>query len=1171
MNDNIENNLDFTIGKELDSSLPHSLRRSIWLIDDEEDNCCYSADEILDNVSQDRIFNMRATLAAAYKSGENKYVCKLCQQPVGIKIRTNEGDFFPFFSHYQNSGQCPLKKETQIDPLHTIRSAQYQFQTSQLYNLMIERLVEVLEKSSSFKDVEINKLISSPIIKGYRKPSVYSVYNDNKLIAFDLLISNPLLGLLVGRNAFYKMHRIFYLWLFPTFSQRYQRLCQKDILYMNRRNVFVFDSKEFSSIDKNRYIKEDPLPNDHKYAYEESIKQNRLMLNCYWQVPEITNINGENKIGIKWMGPKLVAFEDLKFDDATNEIYYHDSDIDFYESYPPDIQKQINEWLKIKQDRWRKIFDGIEKRKHQYEEMLRNREWKEKLLYYYEMVRNGEMIPEPFQDPQTNLYGFKVGDFDLIPATYYEAKPFNDEYAWVRKKEKWGLIDYRNQKICNFQFSEIKYIGNNLYIGYKNKKYSLLNHRGEILGNETFDDIKPIGEGFFRISRSIVTGYDRGWTGKWFYNKANRENIYGVIDKQGRTVLPCRMDFVGEFKDGKLEVRNNRVTSYIDNQGNEEYEIVKETEEVKIYKSGLLNKFGLMDISGNKITLPIFEEIGDFYEGVAPVKKYDYYDSKYGFINKSGEIVYDYKYERLKYLSRGKYSGRINNKVIIFYDLDKKLIDDEFDEIYKHDEEFIYIKKNDKIGLLSYEGIMIVPCEYDYISNFVDGKAQVTLNKRNSFIDKTGKETYRMIDSQLPGIFIYVSLLKAKSGLMDADNNPITGLIFDSINPFNDEVAVCKSGSKWGLIDSKGELLIPFEFDYIKDFENGEAEACKNRIKFTIDKNGNEVFKRRRINNQYQTMESKLQNKIGIFTNAGEEVTGLIFSALKFFQGDGIIAQKDGKWGLIKFDGEEIIPFENDSIDVIINHRLLVNRNGKFGVIDYSGAEILPIEYDNIIEISNDNYIFKKDKLYALSKNDGELITPYNFQELKKVNNSFIAARQDNKWGLLDHSGQVIIPIEYDAIPERFKEEFYRVKKNKKWGVINKENKLIVDYFYDGIGSLKGDKLMVLKGFRWKSIKFNVDPINNNASEKKKSTKIDLSNLEYGKVYDATILNRIPMGVLIKIEGIGEGLIPVKWIYSNGLTFKNFKGKTNLKVELYSKNEEKNRATFKVSNPNELY
>jgi|GEM_PF-5037590 len=136
-----------------DINLPHSLRRSIWLIKDEEDGNDYTADEILDNKPQDIIFNMRSTLTAAYKSGESKYVCPFCGEPVGLKVRTNEGDFFPFFSHYQdNDDSCPLKTTNEIDPTRIVISSENQFKESILHQDMVTKLKEVLELSQTFKD-----------------------------------------------------------------------------------------------------------------------------------------------------------------------------------------------------------------------------------------------------------------------------------------------------------------------------------------------------------------------------------------------------------------------------------------------------------------------------------------------------------------------------------------------------------------------------------------------------------------------------------------------------------------------------------------------------------------------------------------------------------------------------------------------------------------------------------------------------------------------------------------------------------------------------------------------------------------------------------------------------------------------------------------------------------
>ena len=115
MNKQMDEELENSISID-DVNIPHSLRRSIWLIKDVEEENLDTADNILDNKTEDIIFNMRSTLTAAFKSGESKYVCPFCNQPVGLKVRTNEGDFFPFFSHYKDMDEyCPLKIRYEID------------------------------------------------------------------------------------------------------------------------------------------------------------------------------------------------------------------------------------------------------------------------------------------------------------------------------------------------------------------------------------------------------------------------------------------------------------------------------------------------------------------------------------------------------------------------------------------------------------------------------------------------------------------------------------------------------------------------------------------------------------------------------------------------------------------------------------------------------------------------------------------------------------------------------------------------------------------------------------------------------------------------------------------------------------------------------------------------
>ena len=47
--------------------------------------------------------------------------------------------------------------------------------------------------------------------------------------------------------------------------------------------------------------------------------------------------------------------------------------------------------------------------------------------------------------------------------------------------------------------------------------------------------------------------------------------------------------------------------------------------------------------------------------------------------------------------------------------------------------------------------------------------------------------------------------------------------------------------NKWGFIDNRGKVVIPFDYDLVTHFQNGRAEVLKGKSRFYIDKSGNRV------------------------------------------------------------------------------------------------------------------------------------------------------------------------------------------------------------------------------------------------------------------------------------------------------------------------------------------
>ena len=899
-----EKNYPFSVD---DINIPHSLKRSIWLIKDSEDGNNYTADELLEGISKDFFYNMRSTLTAAYKSAIPKFICPFCSQPLGLKARNidnnndddDEEEFFPFFSHYQNSdNSCEVKTTYEIDPTRIVITSEERFKESFLHHDMVSKIKEILEISHNFKKIETGKVISTPEITGFRRPSLYSVYQNRYQVCFDILVNNPQIGLLVGRNAFYKMQKMFYLWVFPDFSIRHQRMSENDILYMNRRNVFVFDSSEYYDNDANKdYLKGVKHSDGYKYAYEASLQQKRLMLNCYWQIPVVDD-RGEVKI--KWEGPELVAFDDLIFNEDSYEVYFRDSDKDFYHTYSPEKQAIIDEWMRVKEERWKNIFDSIERRKRLYEQALARREKRERLSYYYPLIESGEVVPIPFQDEKTKLWGYKVNDFEVIAPTYYDAKPFYQGYAWVRKSSYWGIIDYKGNRVLNFVYKDIEKISESTYKSRRKKHTELMDYKGTLLG--IFDFIEDFVDGTAKA----------GKYGKW-------EN-YNYGD----------WNHPDWHYHGKL--------SLIDEQGVEIYSYRELYKGLIVYSSSFESKCGLMNDKKEPITGLEYNIIEDFTDGKAKAEK----DSKWGCINENGETIISFEFDTIEEFVEGKAKAKKDGKWGYINEKGEQVIPFEFDAI----EEFVdckaKAKKEGKWGFINEQGGTMIPFKFDIIEVFVDGKAKAKKNHEWGYIDEKGNElyNYKTLSNDL---IVYTSAFMNRCGLMNDAGERVTGFDYDIIEDFIDGKAKAKKGGKWGFINDQGGTMIPFEFDTIEDFIDGKAKAKKDHGWAYIDERGNEIYDYKTLSNGLIVYSSSFVDKCGLMIEVEKRITELTFDNIEDFVNGIARAQKNGKWGCINEKGKTIIPFNYDDIEY---------SEGKYKLIKVLGFRRMIV---NVIDSANLN------------------------------------------------------------------------------------------------------------------------------------------------------------------------------------------------------------------------
>ena len=153
---------------------------------------------------------------------------------------------------------------------------------------------------------------------------------------------------------------------------------------------------------------------------------------------------------------------------------------------------------------------------------------------------------------------------------------------------------------------------------------------------------------------------------------------------------------------------------------------------------------------------------------------------------------------------------------------------------------------------------------------------------------------------------------------------------------------VLKQNGKYGVIDAKGNIIIESKYtDLIIPNPSKDIFVCKEDGKSKV------------INSKNKELYTKYENIEAI--ELKNIASDLMYekSILKF--------QKNGKYGLVDFNGKEVLAANYTSIEALPYREgtVLIKKDDKCGVANMKGAEIIKCEYD---KIAIDNYYTDTDK-----------------------------------------------------------------------------------------------------------------------------------------------------------------------------------------------------------------
>lgn len=354
--------------------------------------------------------------------------------------------------------------------------------------------------------------------------------------------------------------------------------------------------------------------------------------------------------------------------------------------------------------------------------------------------------------------------------------------------------------------------------------------------------------GFIDTSGNIIAPfiYDDAYVfseGKYFVSSGGSKII---IDAFGKALFDVsKYDTVAPITDGYSIVVTNEKYGMIDEDGKEllpcEYDYIHEMcGVIHALKGGAYQCF---DKEGKPVNVKIYDEYhtGWSYE-ITKVKK----DGKYGVINNSYEEILPCIYDDVQICD--------NDIVAVFEEGWKYInLNDESNSYYyagsfpyKFSDglALVYSEEEGKYGYINKSWELVIPFIYSHAWDFEGGLAKVCKEPEAEkwyHIDKNGqikipqKDYNVMVNGEaLIGININSGWTgrpippQTDKAVLDSNGNRITEFIYADIQPFKDGVAVAtKNGLGSGLINKYGTEITPFGF-----FDLGYIE--KNKYSFSI-------------------------------------------------------------------------------------------------------------------------------------------------------------------------------------------------------------------------------------------------------------------------------------------------------------------------------------------------
>lgn len=595
---------------------------------------------------------------------------------------------------------------------------------------------------------------------------------------------------------------------------------------------------------------------------------------------------------------------------------------------------------------------------------------------------------------------------EIIPADYEDlgwssgASQFHEDVIGYKKDGKWGLISRQNQAITPPLYHQIVPNQSSLVVASKKGNFSnqeffgIINTSGKLVIPFAYAGLEVVGD-------AIIAQ-------KTEYNRRS----FGLIGLDHIQRLPFQYSRIYPISDKLLLVeKSGNLMSIVDMRGKSmtthSIDSISAAAMEGYFITWRNGKKGLLDKQGNEMLAPLYKRISFTSNSVDALQF-----NTWSFFKEEGTILEQMQFDQITEVGPGIYIVSINSEERIYNAL-TQTITRGFDEITQVDHQLFKTRKGKKFGLHAFSG-PVIPESYD------------SLHCREGFVYAFNQR-------------------KHVWSLLDTEGAARSSRKYADMRPGNENRFPVKRNGKWGFIDQHGDEVVHCVYDKVSDFRFGKATVRFHNELGVIDKQGNWVV----FPNKGRRTLTLVNDSLFLETRGQQSSLMSFNGTLIYFTSNPVEVRSHYLLETMDSLRTWRISFQGTIFDrevekeihepIAFRDSLFIVSNSEFkGVVKSDGETLIPIEYEDILTSDSEFIAVKKDGYWGFVDFQNRLRIANRYDEVKPFSEGLAAVRIRKRWGFIDLQENIAVQPMYERA-ESFRNGVALIETTRGYGFINHE------------------------------------------------------------------------------------------------------------------------------------